>query len=142
MTPHERTLATVNRKPVDRVPVDVWLTPEVLESLLRHVGETDEYELYRKLGVDKIAWIFPGYGREKFDPNDSQGMDPWGVPTQKVQSGLATYQEYGTGPLAAMDDPSQLGDYPLWPDPDRFNYEGAICRAPVTTFRQAPRRKM
>jgi len=142
MTPHERTLATVNRKPVDRVPVDVWLTPEVLESLLRHVGETDEYELYRKLGVDKIAWIFPGYGREKFDPNDGQGMARGAFPPRKSSPGSPRIRNTAPDRLLRWDDPSQLGDYPLWPDPDRFNYEGAICRAPVTTFRQAPRRKM
>ena len=125
MTSKDRSLATIARQPVDRVPVDLWLTPEVLDSLLRHTGCTDEYELYRQLGVDKIAWIFPGYGSDKFDPNDSDGIDPWGVPTHKVRSGAATYQEYGTGPLAGMDDPSQLDDYPLWPDPERFNHAAA-----------------
>jgi uroporphyrinogen decarboxylase len=89
------------------------------------VGEQDEYELDRKLGVDKIAWIFPGYGTEKFDPNESEGMDPWGVATVKVKSGLATYQEYGEGPLASMDSPSQLDDYPLWPEVEKFNYQAS-----------------
>ena len=78
MTSHERLLATINRQPTDRVPVDVWLTPEVLASLMDHAGERDEYTLYRKLGVDKIAWIFPGYGTTRFDPNDSAGHDLWG----------------------------------------------------------------
>lgn len=122
MTPRDRVLATIHRQPTDRVPVDVWLTPEVLAALQRHVGEPDEFTLYRKLGVDKIAWVFPGYGSEKFDPNDSAGRDPWGVPTHKVQSGLATYQEYGEGPLAGYTDPVQLADYALWPDPERFSY--------------------
>jgi uroporphyrinogen decarboxylase len=125
MTSRERILATINRQPTDRVPVDVWLTPEALESLKTHVGEPDEYELYRKLGVDKIAWVFPGYGTDKFDPNESDGTDPWGVPTVKVRSGLATYQEYGEGPLASMESPSQLEDYALWPDPDKFNFSAA-----------------
>ena len=125
MTPHERILATLNRQPVDRVPVDVWLTPEVLDSLRSHVGEADEYTLYQKLGVDKIAWVFPGYEAERFDPNDSTGRDPWGVPTHKVKSGLATYQEFGAGPLADYTDPAQLDGYADWPDPDRFNYAAA-----------------
>jgi uroporphyrinogen decarboxylase len=125
MTSHERILAVLRRQPTDRTPVDVWLTPEVLDSLRKHVGESDEYTLYQKLGVDKIAWIFPGYGTEKFDPNDSAGRDPWGVPTRKVQSGLATYQEYGEGPLAHYTDPAQLADYAGWPDPDHFNFAAA-----------------
>ena len=129
MTPHERILATLHRQPADRVPVDVWLTPEVLTSLLHHAGADDEYALYWKLGVDKIAWIFPGYGAEKFDPNDSDGRDPWGVPTHKMQAGLASYQEYGEGPLASYADPAQLADYADWPDPGRFNYAAARALA-------------
>ncbi|MBM3853230.1 MAG: uroporphyrinogen-III decarboxylase-like protein [Verrucomicrobia bacterium] len=125
MTSRERILGTIARQPVDRVPVDVWLTPEVLASLRLYAGETDEFALYRKLGVDKIAWIFPGYGTEKFDPNDSAGRDPWGVPTQKVRSGLATYQEFGEGPLAGYSDAGQLDGYEYWPDPDGFNYAAA-----------------
>lgn len=125
MTPRERIIATLERRTVDRVPVDIWLTPEVLDSLRRHAGVVDEFELYRKLGVDKIAWVFPGYGSEKFDPNDSAGRDPWGVPTHRVRAGLATYQEYGEGPLAGFDDPAQLDTFALWPDPDGFNYPAA-----------------
>jgi hypothetical protein len=33
MTPRERIMATINRLPVDRAPVDLWCTPEVLDSL-------------------------------------------------------------------------------------------------------------
>ena len=129
MTPHQRIVATLERRPVDRPPVDVWLTPEVLRDLLEHCGETDELTLYHRLGVDKIVWVFPGYGTANFDPNDSDGRDPWGVPTVKAQSGLATYQEFGQGPLADMDDPAQLAGYPLWPDPARFNYAAARALA-------------
>ena len=129
MAPHQRIQATIERKAVDRVPVDVWLAPEVLAELKAHAGTDDEYEVYQKLGIDRIAWIFPGYGSEKFDPNDSEGRDPWGVPTVKVKSGLATYQEYGQGPLADYEDPNQLDDYPLWPDPARFDYAAAKALA-------------
>lgn len=129
MTPHERIIAVLNRQPTDRPPVDLWLTPEVLRSLLQYTGESDEYELYRKLGVDKIAWVFPGYRTEKFDPNVGEGMDPWGVPMQVVQAGIASYMEYGTPPLGLMDDPSQLDDHPLWPDPEAFNFAAAKATA-------------
>ncbi len=42
MTPGERILSTIERKPVDRTPVDLWVTPEVLDSLREHTGERDE----------------------------------------------------------------------------------------------------
>lgn len=129
MTAHERIIATIERRPTDRPPVDLWLTPEALASLKSHVGESEEFALYRRLEVDRIVWVFPGYGTERFDPNDSEGRDPWGVPTIKVQSGLATYQEYGPGPLAGFDDPSDLDDYPFWPDPEKFNLDAARRQA-------------
>lgn len=125
MTPRDRILATLNRQPTDRPPVDVWLTPEILGDLQAHTGIQDELALYRHLGLDKLVWIFPGYHQDKFDPNDSQGTDPWGVPTFKVKSGAAVYQEYGPGPLADMEETGELDDYPLWPDPAGFNLRAA-----------------
>jgi uroporphyrinogen decarboxylase len=125
MTPRERILATLNRQPADRAPVDVWLTPEILCDLQLHTGVQDELALYHHLGLDKVVWIFPGYRQEKFDPNDSQGTDPWGVPTFKVKSGAAVYQEHGEGPLAEMEEIEELADYPLWPDPADFNLRAA-----------------
>ena len=125
MTARDRVLATINRQPTDRVPVDVWLTPEVLGSLMAHAGEHDEFELYRKLDVDKIAWVFPGYGSDRFDPNDSGEVDPWGVRTTRVRSGLATYQEYLEGPLAKFESASELDAYSQWPDPELFNFAAA-----------------
>ncbi|MBQ4306629.1 MAG: hypothetical protein II764_06390, partial [Bacteroidales bacterium] len=94
MTPRERIMATINRQPVDRPPVDLWCTPEVLDSLREYTSTEDELEVYNKLGVDKIVWIFPGYAGRYFDPNDSGEITPWGVPTRMVKAGLATYQEY------------------------------------------------
>lgn len=129
MTPKERIIATLERKSTDRTPVDVWLTPEVLADLQRHVGIQDELKLYQELGLDKIVWIFPGYQAEKYDPNESDGQDPWGVPMKKVVSGKATYMEFGKPPLGEMDDPEELADYPLWPDPDNFNYAAAKTSA-------------
>ena len=122
----ERILATLNRQPTDRTPVDIWCTPEVLDSLRRHTGKNDELEVYQSLGVDKIVWVFPDYSGISSDPNESGGGRTfWGVPTRTIQSGVATYHEFGASPLGDYDDPAQLDDYPLWPDPDRFDYTGA-----------------
>ncbi len=124
MNPRERILAAVNRQPVDRPPVDLWCTPEVLETLKAHTGLNDELAVYHALGIDKIVWIFPGYGGRYFDPNDSGEITLWGVPTRMMKAGLATYQEYINPPIAGLHDPAQLNDYPLWPDPDNFDYAG------------------
>ncbi|MFO1530206.1 MAG: hypothetical protein U1F77_10885 [Kiritimatiellia bacterium] len=99
MTPRERVLAALDRNPTDRTPVDLWVTPEVLDSLRRHTGETDELAVYQRLGLDKIVWVFPGYGSGRFDPNEGEGRTMWGVPTRMIRAGAATYQEFGEPPL-------------------------------------------
>lgn len=129
MTPKERILATVNRQPVDRPPVDIWCSPEVLDSLRAYTGLQDEFAVYHQLGIDKIVWIFPGYGGRYFDPNDSGEITMWGVPTRMVKAGLATYQEYIDPPIAGYVDPDELLDYASWPDPDQFDYAGAKALA-------------
>ena len=40
MTPRERIMATINRLPVDRAPVDLWCTPEVLDSLREYTSNS------------------------------------------------------------------------------------------------------
>ena len=129
MNPRERILATLNRQAVDRPPVDLWCTPEILDLLRTYTSLDDELDIYRNLGIDKIVWIFPGYNGRYFDPNDSGEITLWGVPTRMVKAGLATYQEYINPPLAGYDSPEQLNDYPSWPDPDLFDYEGAKALA-------------
>jgi uroporphyrinogen-III decarboxylase len=47
MTPRDRILAVLNRKPVDRIPVDLWHTPEV--------GEVRDY--LDTLGADGTGYI-------------------------------------------------------------------------------------
>ena len=61
MTPKERILAVLNRQPVDRLPVDLWHTPEVAASLRQHFGVTDDFAMWRALGLDKIVWDFMDY---------------------------------------------------------------------------------
>ena len=126
MTPRERILATLNRQAADRAPIDIWCAPEALESLKTHTGKTDELEVYRALGIDKLLWIFPGYGDTTgFDPNDSGEKTIWGVRTKKVRAGAATYQEYADSPLGDFEEPAQLDTHKNWPDPEKFNLAAA-----------------
>jgi uroporphyrinogen decarboxylase len=129
MTPRERILATINRQPADRLPIDLWCTPEVLDTLREYTSLQDEFAVYNKLGIDKIVWIFPGYAGRYFDPNDSGEITMWGVPTRMMKAGKATYQEYINPPIADYYDPAQLDDYHSWPDPDKFDYAGARALA-------------
>ena len=63
MTPRERVLAVLNRQPVDRIPVDIWTTPEIIEQLYDHFGVSDSLSLYKKNGIGQTGLGVPGvYG--------------------------------------------------------------------------------
>jgi len=126
MSPRERVLATLNRQTTGRAPVDMWCTGEVLDSLRAHTGEDDELAVYQKLGLDKIVWVFPGYGGHKyFDPNEGGEVNLWGVPTRLVKAGAATYHEFGKPPLGECESPDEIASYAGWPDPELFEYAAA-----------------
>jgi len=132
MTPKQRILATLNREPTDRLPVDLWYTPEVGRDLCAHLGVDSDMALYDALGLDKIVWVFMEYQTDAGDAAGSQvgaeatgGRTMWGAPLRPVEAGAAHYDEFGDAPLAGFDDPASLDDYPYWPRVDRFDYDKA-----------------
>ncbi|MDR0592267.1 MAG: hypothetical protein LBG60_03210 [Bifidobacteriaceae bacterium] len=128
MRPQDRIQAVLCRSSADRLPVDLWCTPEVLDALREHTGLDDELAVYDALGLDKIVWVFPGYGGRYFDPNDAGETTLWGVRTRRVRSGLATYDEYVGFPLAGMEEAAQLDGHP-WPEPEMFDYAASTALA-------------
>lgn len=137
MTSRERVLAVLNRQPIDRFPVDLWMTPEVTQSMCAHLGVDSEFAVYKALGVDKIAWLSPelmsgkaaGTGAADLAVGDGDAADgevitsPWGVKMRRQQAGAAVYYETMAPPLAAYETPESLADYPHWPDPDGYDYD-------------------
>jgi uroporphyrinogen decarboxylase len=138
MTPRERILAVLNRQPVDRLPVDLWHTPEVAAALRRHFGVTDDLAMWQSLGLDKIVWDFIEYRTEAGDRAASltgagaESGGPrtmWGAPLRVVQAGEAHYEEFAAAPLAGYDSSLSLNHYPWWPDVERFDYDAAVALA-------------
>jgi uroporphyrinogen decarboxylase len=138
LTPKERILAVLNRQPVDRLPVDLWHTPEISAALRRHFGVTDDFAMWQALGLDKIVWDFMDYQTDAGERAGGQcgagaeaGGDRtmWGVPLKQIQAGEAHYAEFGTAPLTGYDTPASLENYPWWPGIDRFDYDGATALA-------------
>jgi uroporphyrinogen decarboxylase len=130
MNARERVLAVLNRETTDRVPVDMWLVQELVEKFKAKLGVTDELDIYRKLGVDKIVWLgIPYRGTVLKDPNEHADVNHWGVKFQKVDANeKARYGEVCHHPLLEFDDISQLEAYP-WPNPDDFDYKTAATEA-------------
>lgn len=136
MLPRERIVAVLNRQPVDRMPVDLWHTPEVVDDLQKHTGTHTAFEMWAHLGLDKIVWVFMDYQMAEDQISGAQvgalaagERTMWGVPLRDMQAGAAHYQEFGRPPLLDLDGPAALDDYAYWPDPDRFTYAAALDMA-------------
>jgi uroporphyrinogen decarboxylase len=146
MTPKERILATLNRQPVDRLPVDLWHTPEVSAALRKHCNVADDFAMWQALGLDKIVWDFIDYktdAGERAGGQSGAGAESggnrtlWGVPLKNIQAGEARYAEFGEAPLTGYETPESLKNYPWWPQVDRFDYDGAAALAERASARYA-----
>ena len=119
MTPRQRWLALLERKPVDRIPTDYTATPEVTARLLSELGCADERALWEKLHIDGRIDLAPAW-KLPHHPDDPLA-DMWGVRYQSVDYGTGTYEEPGFHPLAAATCVEDIHRH-RWPDPDDFDY--------------------
>ncbi|MBI9102697.1 MAG: hypothetical protein JEY99_09790 [Spirochaetales bacterium] len=130
MNSRDRILAVLNRETPDRTPVDIWLVPELVEKFKKKLGVENEMDIYRKLNVDKIAWLeIPYRGVVLKDPNVHQEENHWGVKFEKINANEGVeYGEVCFNPLKGLSTLEELDSYP-WPDPDDFDYETAARNA-------------
>lgn len=127
MNSRERVDAILNRQPVDRIPVDFWLAPELMEQLKKEYQTQDDIELYRKLDVDKLVWVGPGYtGKKPELMENATSVNCWGVQYTKFQvNEKAAYPEAVNSPLLDCEDVDDILAYEYWPDPADFDYDAA-----------------
>jgi len=128
MNSRERVLAAIERRPVDRVPTDIWATPEVWDALRARFG-TDE-EAREALHIDGIADVRPAYIGPPLAPCPADaGVDfqvyygVWGAGLSWVEHGTGRYLEQVNYPLAQAQTVADLDAF-RWPDPDWFDYAG------------------
>ena len=119
MTPRERWLAILERKPVDRIPTDYTATPEVTERLLRELGCANERALWEKLHIDGRIDIAPTW-KLPHHPDDPEA-DMWGVRYRQVDYGTGSYEEPCHHPLDGAESVADIAKH-RWPDPDDFDY--------------------
>lgn len=123
MNPKQRTLAILEGKPVDRPAIDLWYTGEVLDSLVEYTGAESELEMWRALGIDKIAWVSPAYTGPLMEKlAEAEAVTQWGTQLKVVESGSSRYLEQMHYPLVGMEEPEELESFP-WPDADNFDLE-------------------
>lgn len=126
MTARERVLAVLSHARSDRVPFDIWYTPEVRDQLLAYFQLSEESQLWEALEIDKIVMVDAPYLGRVEPRCDSDGrlltMSEWGSGSRTVAySAGGSYEEVVHYPLAAATSIDQIEAY-RWPDPALFDY--------------------
>ncbi|MHB9070823.1 MAG: uroporphyrinogen decarboxylase family protein [Sedimentisphaerales bacterium] len=117
MIPRDRWRAVLHRKPVDRVPCDIWATPEIFDKLCKTLHCNDEWDVIDKLEIDAPYTLEPHY----IGPTLAKNCDMWGVSCRNVSYGTGFYTEAVGHPLALATTVKDIEKYP-WPRPDWFDY--------------------
>jgi len=117
MTPRERWKAVLNREPVDRVPCDIWATPEVFDKLCKYLGCEDRWAVIDKLGIDAPYNFDPRY----IGPALQENSDYWGIRYKKINYGTGVYGETTDHPLANAQTVADIQKHP-WPKAEWFEY--------------------
>jgi uroporphyrinogen decarboxylase len=121
MSSRQRVAAAVAHKKTDRVPLDMWWTPETGAKLRKHYKVNDDGELRDAMGID-IVWLWPddcGAPRPNCGPGTTATC--WGFVMRRVEYDGGAYDEYCFHPLAGVDSVQKVDDY-NWPNPNDFKY--------------------
>jgi uroporphyrinogen decarboxylase len=132
MTSRERILAAIDRKPVDRIPLDYWGTGEATASLMKHLGVSDGPALWRKLEIDKIHGVMPAFLGPAITPVEGRPRDYFGVEYRPVEYGSGgTYLEVARSPLERFSSIGEIEAEYVWPTADLFDFSVVAdrCRA-------------
>ena len=120
MNSRERMLAAINRQPVDRIPTDIWSTPEVWQKLRNHFGE--DADIMSELHIDGINRVMPVYiGPSLSEVPEGEIIDYWGLRSKFIPHEGGAYPEIFYHPLAEAKTIDDLNGY-QWPRADWFDY--------------------
>ena len=120
----ERVRVSLQWQEPDRVPIQVYLTPEVEAKLSEYFkGRT----ISDALGVD-FRGVGPIYRGKIKAPHVGITYDLWGAGYRQVQNAvLGTYDESVIQPLADLQTMDDVEKYP-WPSADDFDCSGISAR--------------
>ena len=117
MTPRERWLAVLTRQTPDRVPMDIWITPEARDTLCAYLG-CDFDTVCERLHIDAPLTVSGRY----VGPPPPEGKDIWGLERRRVDYGTGAYDEVISAPLAQFNSPEEIEATYTWPHPDWWDY--------------------
>lgn len=142
MKSRERTLAAINHRETDRLPIDFLARDETVRSLSKHFKAACFEELLEILNVDLrgVGPLFPHTAsplcyadptvRVATEPKHNQRVyyDIWGVGFVEKHAQDATYMDLCHSPLADKDSLDGIRDYPF-PTADMWDYSTIRAQA-------------
>jgi uroporphyrinogen decarboxylase len=112
-------LAAFDHKPYDRVPLDIWATPEIWEKLRQRFG-TIERALV-ELHIDGMGGVGAKYvGPPLPAVGEGETVDLWGIRHRRINYGTGEYFEQSYCPLAHCKAIDDLEKYD-WPRAEWFD---------------------
>ncbi len=119
MNSRERILAAISRKPVDRIPTDIWATGEVWAKLVKHFGE--KTDIAAELHIDGFGFVGPEYVGPTLPSLQGESVDFWGIRKRLVPHDGGVYSEQSFCPLASANTIDEINAY-AWPTTALFDY--------------------
>jgi len=99
MNSRERMLAAINHQAVDRIPTDIWATPEVMAKLQAHFGAG--VDVRGQLHIDGLGSTWADYiGPATSACLAGESCDFWGMRYRSTSYGTGVYSEQVSHPLA------------------------------------------
>jgi uroporphyrinogen decarboxylase len=118
MDSRERVLASVNHRPPDRVPADMWAEPGVWDRLKRDLGCGTDDQVRERLAID-VRYISPRYPEDTLSHGVRQNM--WGERWEKTSTVYGVEWEHTRGVLFDAQGVADLEAFP-WPTCDAVDY--------------------
>ena len=117
----ERVFRMLRREPVDRIPVDLWVSGGMKARIEERTGATMDAFL-DAWDVDFRYIAGPRY----IGPPLAEDRDIWGVRrtavSVRVAEGAESYEEVLESPLSEARTAADVDAYPGWPSADWFDY--------------------
>jgi uroporphyrinogen decarboxylase len=117
LTARERWLAVLQRERPDRLPMDIWITPEASQNLCAWMG-CDFEETVRRLRIDTPVNVSGRY----VGPPPPEGHDIWGLRRRVVSHETGSYEEVVNAPLGGFETVEEIAANYRWPSPDHWDF--------------------
>ena len=121
MNSRERVKLALEHNDPDRVPLMLWMTPEINERMQKHLGVNSELEVLEALDID-VRWLNPDYIGPQLKETKDERWDWFGIGYKKVENQFGSYEEFSHHPLK---DAQTIEDYKKyqWPDLEWWDYD-------------------